>query len=280
MLAIGAGLMQGAGWHAEGIGLAKTVAAVITFSAFMAYYALHPFFKSYQILQWQKPEFSKIFALGGPIALQVLSETGSALGLSSLLGLLGDAALAAQQAAIQWYSIASAPLLCIAQVAGTQVTQANEQQNINSARLYGNVNLGIGLGWSLLCTALFCSMPKYLLSVFIDSADPNNANIMQTASWLMVINALGLIVDGLRNIASGALRGFHDTKTALAVGIISTCLLTLPLAYALEFPAKLNESGVYIARDVGFAAGSAMMLYHWHKKSKQSATVMPLSPTP
>ena len=71
------------------------------------------------------------------------------------------------------------------------------------------------------------------------------AEVLETASLLMMIAAVFQISDGIQAIGAGALRGLSDAKFPAVVTLIAYWGIGLPGAYYLGFVANLGMAGIW-----------------------------------
>ena len=57
--------------------------------------------------------------------------------------------------------------------------------------------------------------PRLLISVFLDTADPKNAPVVELAISFLMLAALFQIADGGQTVGAGMLRGLHDARVPM-----------------------------------------------------------------
>ncbi|MBT6097550.1 MAG: MATE family efflux transporter, partial [Marinovum sp.] len=106
----------------------------------------------------------------------------------------------------------------------------------------------------------FVTLPKPLLSAFIDAGDPDFEQIILYGSVLLLMAALFQVVDAAQVMALGFLRGIQDTAVPMAMAVVSYWIIGLPGAYVFCFLFDWGGAGLWAGLAVGLAAAAVMML--------------------
>jgi MATE family multidrug resistance protein len=120
-------------------------------------------------------------------------------------------------------------------------------------------------GWTaLLLSALFmgtsglvlAAVPGWIVHLYM-----HDAAVVAVGAVLLRIAALFQLFDGLQVVATGALRGWGDTRTPMLAHLVGYWVLGLPVAYVLCFPLRWGASGIWVGLVVALILiGSALML--------------------
>lgn len=183
---------------------------------------------------------------GGAITVRVASEVVSLFISTLMISKMGDDSLEAEQIAIQYMLLMIVPLFALSQattIMASPYIALHDHQNTTAITKAGSI---IGGSLSAVIGIVYCSVPKQLISFFIDVNQ--NYNIYITARNLLYINSATQIPDALKNIICGVLNAMEDPYTPLIAGVGVNVGLSLALGYVLGFPAKLGAEGVFIAR--------------------------------
>jgi MATE family multidrug resistance protein len=84
-----------------------------------------------------------------------------------------------------------------------------------------------------------------------------------------MIIAFSQLLDGLRNILIGILRGLLDTRVPMYISLLTIWLIGMPLSYMLAFSLKLGAVGFVIGGMIGMLGCASIMMYRWHTLSKK-----------
>jgi MATE family multidrug resistance protein len=223
-------------------------------------YALrHRRFRRFHLLvrfwqpDWEK--FRAIFAVGLPIGLTVLAETGLFSVAALLMGRLGTNEVAAHAVALQLAATAFMVPLGLGQAATVRVGLAYGRGDREGVRKAGWTALAMGTGFMTLTCLTFLLLPYTLVAVFLDSSDPANTTALTLAATYLAIAGIFQLADGAQVVAAHALRGLSDTKVPMLLALVGYWLVGLPTAYALGFLLDWRGTGIWL----GLAAGLAFV---------------------
>ncbi len=258
---------------ARGLGYATSISNWVSLIGFTAYLKYSSRFRDLDLIalsgNWfDKEILKKLVSIGFPIGLQVGIEFTSLIISTAIIGMLMTIDdLKANEVAIQYIFAAVVPICGIGQATSILTSQASGRKNLLDARRLAYVSLGLGSSFSILALTLFSTIPNQLMSPFLNVEDPNNARIVGTTRYLLVINGANQILEGIRIISAGALQGtFANTVYAMVASGITMCLIAVPVGYALGFPAGLGVTGIYLGRSIGMFLGGTAVMGYWYKK--------------
>jgi MATE family multidrug resistance protein len=115
-------------------------------------------------------------------------------------------------------------------------------------------------------------LPRLLVRAF--SADPQ---VIAAGADLLLIAAFFQLFDGLQVVATGALRGAGDTRTAFLWNVVGHWLLGLPVGYTLCFTYGMGATGLWVGLAIGLGVIGVALLGHWaHETRRLSQGARPL----
>jgi len=127
-------------------------------------------------------------------------------------------------------------------------------------------------GWTaLLLSAVFMSgaaltfltVPHAIIRAF--TAEPT---VLQTGVALLGVAAVFQLFDGLQVVATGALRGSGDTRTAMFANLAGHWLVGLPVGYALCFWFGHGVIGLWIGLCVGLVSVALTLIAVWALRTR------------
>jgi MATE family multidrug resistance protein len=130
----------------------------------------------------------------------------------------------------------------------------------------GWVALGLGAAFMLLASAVMIGAPRPILRAFTDQAP-----VVAAGAALLGLAAAFQLFDGLQVVATGALRGAGDTRTAMLANLAAHWGLGLPVAWALAFPLGLGVRGIWVGLTSGLIAVGVVLLLSWARLSRRWA---------
>lgn len=165
-----------------------------------------------------------------PIGIQVFMEMGGISVFTALVARLGDAEMAATNAAIHAWSLSFMLAVALAVGCTTLVGQCLGARQLADARLVVRRVLWLGYAAMAAMAVLYVGFPGWLMRLFVTDAG-ELAAVLPYARPLFLIAALCLIFELPFNVFSGALRGAGDTTYSMLVNIGVAWLVFVPLVF-------------------------------------------------
>lgn len=234
-------------------------------------YLLQNQFNKYKIFSCSKifswTYLKKLFTVGYPISIQYGAEL-AAFSLSTIFcGWISQASLAAWQIMIQLNMVIIMIPYGIAQSSAVLVGQALGKNDKAATRPLGHAGLLLGTAFMFIIALVYLLAPKLLISLYLNIHRSAYLTTVHTAVLLLAVAAFSQFFDGIRNIATGILRGFHDTKVPMLVGIMATWVIGIPISYLLAFVYHWGTVGVSMGFMFGVSIGAVILLRRFHEKS-------------
>ena len=96
----------------------------------------------------------------------------------------------------------------------------------------------------------------------------NDLQIAPLAVSLLLYAAIFQYPDGLQIVASGALRGFKDTRRPVIYMIVAFWIIGLTLGYHLTFARAMGPAGMWVGMIAGLSVASVLLLRRFNRTSK------------
>ena len=189
-----------------------------------------------------------------------------------LMGLINAASLAAHAIAIQIASMTFMVPLGLNQAVTVRVGLDYGAGNPEGISRAGWAAYVIGVGFMALMALVMLLWPRLLISAFIDLDDPANSAVIGLAITFLSFAALFQIFDGAQAVASGMLRGLHDTKVPMILAAIGYWGVGLPLGVLLAFHYGFEGSGIWMGLSGGLAAVAVLLLLRWLRRDELGLT--------
>ncbi len=202
---------------------------------------------------------ARVFNLGWPIGLTMLSETGLFAASALMMGWLGTIPLAAHGIALQWASITFMVHLGLSNVATIRAGNAYGRRDARHLARGARITTVMSLGFSALTIIVFLALPEPLISVFMERDDPARADILAVGVGLLAMAALFQLVDGTQAIALGVLRGVQDTTVPMVLAAISYWVVGIPSSYLLGFVLGWDGLGVWAGLVIGLGVAALLL---------------------
>src|SRR6202165_1218681 len=238
-----------------GAGLATTLVNCAMFLAALCFATRRRPFRKYHVLghlwriDWTL--MRQLFAIGAPISFAFLMEYGLFAAAALLMGVIGTAALAAHQIALQVTAILFMVPFGIGMAATVRVGHAVGRNDSAAVKRAGLTAMLLGAALVLILT-LAVVLGRFAIARFFlgDAADNADATI-ELAAKLLLGGATFFVLDGVQSIAVGSLRGMKDTRIPLLFAAISYWGIGFTSAYGLAFWTPLGAVGVWIGLSCG-----------------------------
>ncbi len=261
-----------------GSGIATSIASLTMFLGMALVVTLDRRFRRYRLFGrfWRAdwPRFRALLWLGLPIAAMMAFETTLFNAAAFLMGLIGASSLAAYAIVSQIGSVGFMVPLGINQAATVRVGIAYGARSAQDMSRAGWTAYAIGVGFMALAALVMITVPRLLISVFIDIHDPANAEVVLLATSFLALSALFQIVDGAQAVDAGMLRGLHDTKVPMIYAAIGYWGVGLPLGVVLAFHFGFAGVGIWIGLSSGLAVVAALLLVRWLRRDRLFAMQM------
>jgi len=229
----------------EGSGWSTTIARVYMAAVLVAALAWHERRSAsrWWAARW-RPEWRRLrqlLGLGLPVAGQILFE-GAVFGLISVMAArLDDVSVAAHSIAISVVSTTYMVPLGISSAAAVRVGQAVGAGQPRGAAARGWTALALGAGFMGSAGVALEFAPRWIVRLY-----SGDGAVVASGAVLLRIAALFQLFDGLQVVATGALRGLGDTRTAMLAHLAGYWGVGLPMAYVLCFNYRWGISGIWL----------------------------------
>jgi len=200
-------------------------------------------------------DIRRFLATSLPIGGQWFIEMSSFSLFSTLVAVMGDAAMAASQALIALLSLSFMQAVGIGVASATLVGRYVGAQDPDSAERAHRTALGLGCALATAVAVLLLAAPETLVRLF--SSDPE---VLRLGAPLVRLGALVQVFDALNIIASGSLRGAGDTRWPFVAQSLNAWCVSLPLAWLLGVALGLGVLGAWVALAVAMAVLTVLLL--------------------
>ena len=256
----------------EGSALSSLITSLAMIAAYVVVIQRDRTLRRYQILgRWWRPEWQRlrqIMLIGSPIALTVLAEAGLFSGAALLMGRIGPVELAAHTLALNLAALTFQIPFGIAQAATIRVGYHFGAQDRAAAGRAGWSALLVSVLFMGVMAAGMMLAPRFILSLYVDPAAPQNAAMVAFAVQYLIVAAAFQLFDGAQAVAAGALRGLQDTRMPLLIALFGYWMVGFVIAIWLGFYTPLQGTGVWIGLAVGLVVVAALLTWRWHRRER------------
>ena len=263
-------------WGAPALGLdGSAISSVITAFVMLGAYALairtDRRLRRYRVFgRWWRPEWQRLrdlLRIGLPISLIIMAEGGLFSSAAFLMGLLGQAELAGHTVALQVAALAFQIPFGVGQAATIRVGYHYGAGNVAAIAAAGKAALVVAVSYMIIPAALMILAPRFVLSLYVDPADPANAARVGHAVGFLAIAAAFQLFDGLQAVLAGTLRGLQDTRMPLILALIGYWLIGFTTSVALGFFSPLAGNGIWLGLAAGLVVVSLLLGRRWQRRA-------------
>ena len=263
-------------WGAPALGLdGSAISSVITAFVMLGAYALairtDRRLRRYRVFgRWWLPEWARLrdlLRIGLPISLIIMAEGGLFSSAAFLMGLLGQAELAGHTVALQVAALAFQIPFGVGQAATIRVGYHYGAGNVAAIAAAGKAALVVAVSYMIVPAALMILAPRFVLSLYVDPADPANATMVGHAVGFLAIAAAFQLFDGLQAVLAGTLRGLQDTRMPLILALIGYWLIGFTTSVALGFFSPLAGNGIWLGLAAGLVVVSLLLGRRWQRRA-------------
>lgn len=215
-------------------------------------------------------EFSELFRLGFPTALQMLFEIGVFTAAIFLSGILGTNAQAANQVALNLASMTFMIAVGLGVTATIRVgNQKGKSDFVNLRRIAISIFLQVFFIEAVFAIG-FILLKDVLPPFYID-----NMEVIFLASQLLVVAALFQLSDGIQVTILGALRGLQDVNIPTIICFIAYWVIGFPVMWYLGKAEQMGAQGIWIGLLAGLTASAVMLYFRFNYLSKKLILTKP-----
>lgn len=259
-------------WGLFGAGLGSTISNSVMFGGLAIVVTRHRIFRRYHLFGhfWRAdwPRFREVWRLGLPIAVTLGMEVTIFNAAVFLMGLIGEAELAAHAVAIQIASLCFMVPLGIGQATTVRVGVAYGRRDPVAVARAGWSAFGLTMIFMICLAAMMLLAPRFLVGLFLDVHNPANAHVVALAVAFLTVAALFQIVDGAQAVGAGMLRGIHDTAVPMLFAAFGYWGVGLGTAILFAFHFGWGGVGVWIGLATGLASVSVLMMTRWARRGR------------
>ncbi len=255
-----------------GAGIGSALSNLLMFVGMAAVVMRHRKFRRYALFgrfwrrDWQR--FREVWRLGLPIAITLALEVTIFTAAVFLMGLIGPESIAAHAIAIQIAALTFMVPMGLAQAVTVRVGLAFGRRDRAGIARAGWTAFAMGVGFMSLMALVMISAPHFLVSTFLDPADPANRNVIGIAVSFVAVAAVFQIVDGAQAVGAGMLRGLHDTTVPMLYAGFGYWVVGLGVGVILAFRFEWQGVGIWVGLASGLAAVSVLMITRWMRRER------------
>lgn len=251
-----------------GTGVASSIVYALVFLMMAGYvWYKHAGYRVFQSVGSLEPKMLReLLRVGAPIAITIFFEFSMFAVCSFAMGVIGAKELAAHQIALQSASTTFMLPLGVALATTVRVGLFAGKGDRRRSKIAGQVGMVMASAVMCLMALMFWLMPRTIVSLYLDVANPENQQVIELAIVFLGIAALFQVVDGLQVAASAALRGLKKTRAAMMCTLFAYWLVGLPACLFLGFSFGWGGNGLWYGLTIGLAAAAFALSIRFHSE--------------
>ncbi|HET6593191.1 MAG TPA: MATE family efflux transporter [Xanthomonadales bacterium] len=254
-----------------GVGYATSIVIWVQFLMLFFYIRSHRHYEPFELMSHvERPQWGEIWGLlkvGVPIAVAIFVEGSLFVMAALLIGRLGPVPAAAHLIAINFAALVFMIPVGLSSAISIRVGNAVGRGDPTGARYAGFIGITIILVIQTVSALSMLLFPGAIVRLYTD-----DAVIAPLAVSLLFYAAVFQYPDGLQMVASGALRGFKDTRMPVVYMVISFWIVGLSLGYHLTFAREMGPAGMWIGMIAGLSVASVLLLRRFNHTSRRFLT--------
>ena len=261
---------------AVGCGWATGIVYWLMSMMMTAYISLRHRYRVYIVPTSMKPQPGRMFELlklGLPIGINIFVCGSIFAVIALLIGKLGANNIAAAQIALNFSSMTYMIPMSLSFGITIRVGHSLGQGHISDARIRSISGILLAGLIALLSSTAILIFKEQIIALY--TREPE---IIQVAAVLMVFSAVYQFSDAIQAAASGALRGYKDTRTPMLLACFAYWGIALPTGYSVAmtdlFGPAMGVSGFWVGIVTGLSLSAGFMVTRLIWKMRQSEPVL------
>jgi MATE family multidrug resistance protein len=213
------------------------------------------------------PRYARLWKLGLPIGLAMGFEGGVFSAAAYLMGLINAESVAAHAVALQIAALSFMVPWGLSQAATVRVGLFLGRGDPAGIKRAGWTAWVLGVGFMALMALLIWSIPRELITLFLDDT-PENAPVIALGVSFLAIAAIFQVVDGAQVVGAGMLRGLHDTRTPMIFTFVGYWAIGIGVGAWLAFRRGWQGQGIWAGLAIGLAIVAVLMIWRWSRRER------------
>ena len=251
----------------RGSGLATTLSNTFMCLGLMVVVLADRQFRRFRLFgRWWRadwPQLAMLWRLGVPIGATMALEITLFNAAVFLMGRFGVAAIAAHSIAIQIAAASFMVPLGLGQAATVRVGLAHGAGLRDDIARAGWTAFAMAIVFMATMSVVLLTIPRSLIGVFIDTGNPANAPVVETAVLFLMWAAIFQIADGAQTAGAGMLRGLQDTRMPMLYAAFGYWGVGMPLSLLFAFGLGYGGVGIWVGLACGLAVVACLMMRRW-----------------
>jgi MATE family multidrug resistance protein len=208
----------------------------------------------------------EIFSLGIPISITQFLNGAMFTVAAVVVGVIGAATLAAQQIVYSVIYLALTASAALGDAVRVRVAYGIGLRAHGASRQSANISFILAALTTFVAALVLWIIPETLVGVFLDTANPENENVLRISVGLSVYAGMFLLLDGVLIVVANAIRGLRDTKSPLWISLAGYWAVGLGSGLWLCFPGGYGADGLWWGLVAGVLFSNILMYWRFLRR--------------
>ncbi len=217
----------------------------------------------------KKETLVRMITMGLPISFSVLCEVLVFSTVTVLVGKMSLVASASQSLVINITSLTFMVPLAIGSAVSVLVGEELGKKSMEGILRYSLGALALAFFIQIIFASIYLSVPKLVLGIA-----SNDQAIIGYASALLFWVGIFQIPDGIQIVLAGVMRGLHETKIPMLMGLVSYWVIGLPIGCYFTYTKNLEARGLWMGLAIGLTSMSLLLILLYRKKIQKLRPIL------
>nr|WP_243837943.1 MATE family efflux transporter [Halobacterium sp. R2-5] len=199
---------------------------------------------------------SKIVRVGTPSAAEQSTVALAMITLTGMVASFAPAVVGAYGLGNRLISLVFLPAMGLGRATNTMVGQNLGAQQVERAEQAVRLAAKSAAGVLLVIAVVAAVFPRPIVAVFLSPGTENAAAIVDYGSTYVRIRSVEFVFIGVLQVLLGAFRGAGNTKTAMAISMVTLWLGRVPTVYFFAFVLGWGATGIWVGMAFGNITGA------------------------
>ncbi|MFB6161883.1 MAG: MATE family efflux transporter [Halococcoides sp.] len=202
-------------------------------------------------LRLESETVREIVSIGTPTAIEQSMTSSAMIVLTVFVAQFGPPVAAGYGVVNRLVSLVLLPALGMGRATNTLVGQNLGAEKPDRAARGVWLAASVVGGVMIVVAAIAAIAPEPIVTVFLQAETEHTAESIRHATTYLRIRAVEFAFMGVLQVVLGAFRGAGNTKTALAVSIVTLWIVRVPVTYALAIAGEWGPMGLWVGMALG-----------------------------
>lgn len=271
-------------WGLYGLGIGTALVYWLVFAVLWVY--LRHSSRAFRLclarrFSWQdyKANCQQQLQLGIPMGAMVSIELLFSMVMGMLMGQMGTDHLTAHQIAMQWLWFTVMAAVGLSEAITILIARARAWQDTVGILRFLRIGIVLTSIAMFIVACLYWLTPYHIIRLDL-AIEHQTERLIQLAVTILMLCGFYQILDGIRIVLSGALRGLADTRYPMWIALIAFWCVGLPIAYIGAFVLHWQGVGLWLGMIVAQIVMIGLQFYRLFNRLKlQAVSVKSLQST-